>query len=403
MHSRTQTLLKTAHAAWRLLPKTFRKQAMSTLAASLARKPDQPPPSSSPGVIVAGDVDGPNGLAESARIMHQVIAAHGLARGFIPLGLPSVVPVNKVSVPPDAALLAGVNAPILPVGLLRLPRNFIAGRRVIGLWAWELPEVPRTWHDGAKFVHEVWAPSQFSADAVAPLVAGRVRVVPHPLAAVDLPVEGDRASLGLPPDRLIVLTIFNLASSMVRKNPLGAIAAFRAAFGNSPDHLFVLKLSGTEDYPEDLRLIQAAIGNAPNILLLTGNLPEPQLRGLIAAADIVLSLHRSEGFGLIPGTAMLLGRAVVATGWSGNMDFMTPETSALISYRLIPAVDPRGTYQLRGALWADPDIEDAAARLRTLAGDAQARAAMARAGEAHARKMLGAEPVLAALAASGIA
>jgi glycosyltransferase involved in cell wall biosynthesis len=398
-----RTILKAGHGVWRLFPKSFRRRAMTVVAAGLARKPAPEPPQNSPGIVVAGDVAGANGLAESARIMHSVIAAHGLARGLVPLGLPSVVPVNDIAVPAGAALLAVVNAPILPVGLLRLPRDFIARRRVIGLWAWELPVVPKNWHDGAAFVHEVWAPSQFTADAFEPLAPGRVRVVPYPLAAVDLPVAGDRKSLGLPADVLIVLTVFNLASSMVRKNPLGAIAAFKAAFGNSPDHLFVLKLSGTEAYPDDLRLIQAAIGDAKNIRLFTGSLPEAQLRGLIAASDIVLSLHRSEGFGLIPATAMLLGRAVIATGWSGNLAFMTKETSALVSYRTIPVVDPRGTYQFQGASWADPDIEDAASQLRHLAGNEAARQAMAVAGQAHARRILGAELVLAALAASGIA
>ena len=117
----------------------------------------------------------------------------------------------------------------------------------------------------------------------------------------------------------------------------------------------------------------------------------------------MLSLHRSEGFGLIPATGMLLGRAVIATGWSGNLAFMTPENSALVSYRTIPVIDPRGTYQFQGASWADPDIEDAASQLRYLAGNATARQAIAISGQAHARKALGAEPVLAALAASGIA
>jgi hypothetical protein len=396
-------IIRVGHAAWRLLPKTFRNRAMTGLAAGIARKPDRLPPKSSSGVIVAGDVHGPNGLAESARILHSVIAAHGLARGLVPLGLPSVVNVQEVAVPPEAALLAVVNAPILPVGLLRLPRRFIAGRRMIGMWAWELPVVPKTWRDGAAFVHEVWAPSQFTADAIEHLAPGRVRVVPYPLAAVELPVQGNRASFGLPADAVIVLTIFNLASSMVRKNPLGAIAAFKGAFGASREHLFVLKLSGTEAYPEDLRLIQEAIGDAANIRLITGNMPEPQLRGLIGASDIVLSLHRSEGFGLVPAAAMLLGRAVVATGWSGNLAFMTADTSALVSHRMIPALDPRGTYQLPNAFWADPDIEDAAAQLRFLAGHAEARQALAAAGQVHATKMLGAEPVLAALGASGIA
>ena len=220
------------HTLWRQLPRDFRRRGMSGLAAALARKPDRPGPSRSNGIIVAGDTEGANGLAESARIMHAVIAAHGMARGLVPLGLPSVVPAVQVDVPKDAALLAVLNAPILPVGLLRHRRDFIAGRRVIGMWAWELPVLPGDWRYGAKFVHEIWAPSQFTADAVEILAPGRVRVVPYPLAALpEMKMAGDRASFNLPADALVVLTIFNLASSMARKNPLGNIAAFKAAFG----------------------------------------------------------------------------------------------------------------------------------------------------------------------------
>ncbi len=392
-------LIKVGHTGWRLLPQDFRRIAMSSLAAGVARKPDGPPEVSD-GIAVAGDINGANGLAETTRMLHQVIAGHGLARGLVPLGLPSVVPVNKTPIPPCAAVLAVVNAPYLPVALLRLDRDFLKHRRVIGMWAWELPVVPPQWKYGAQFVHEIWAPSPFTADAFAHLAP--VRVVPYPLAAVDLPVSGTRATFGLPEDCLIVLTIFNLASSMVRKNPLGAIAAFKAAFGARRDCLFVLKISGCEAYQADLNTIKAAIGNAANIRLLTGTMPEAELRGLIAASDIVLSLHRSEGFGLIPAAAMLLGRPVVATGWSGNLAFMTPETSALVTYRLVPPADPRGVYRVAEALWADPDIEDAAQALRRLADDAALRQSLGAAGQAHAREALGAGPLLAALAANGI-
>jgi glycosyltransferase involved in cell wall biosynthesis len=395
-------VMRAGHAAWRLLPRAFRRQAMSGLAARGAAKPDSVPPAASDGAVVAGDISGPNGLAESARIMHEVLTAHGLARGMMPLGLPSRVEAFQGTLPPGAALLAVVNANILPVGLLRSPRQLIKGRRVIGMWAWELPVVPAEWHYGAEFVHEVWAPSQFCADAFEAIAPGRVRIVPHPLAAVNLPVAGGREDFGLPPGKLIVLTIFNLASSMVRKNPLGAIAAFRAAFGDSQDHLFVLKLSGVEDYPKDLALIRQAAGVSPNILLMTDTLPEARLRGLIAASDIILSLHRSEGFGLIPATAMLLGRPVVATRWSGNLDFMSAETSMLVSFKLIPVADPRGVYELPGALWAEPDIEDAAEALKRLAADPALRARLGQAGQAYASEALSAKPLLAAFTANNI-
>jgi len=396
---------RVAHGAWRLLPMDFRRQAMSGVAARLVRKPDAVPPAVSHGVIVAGDVAGPNGLAESARMIFNCADRHGLARGFLPLGLPSVVPgpEGADNLPPDAALVAVVNAPILPVGLLRYPKGFLAGRRVIGVWAWELPVVPKTWAFGAQFAHEIWAPTRFTADALEALAPGRVRVVPYPLAEADLAVAGDRAAFGLPADKLLVLTVFNLASSMERKNPLGSIAAFRAAFGDRRDVMFVLKLSGVEDYPADLALIRAAAAGAENVVVMTETLPEARLRGLIAACDILLSLHRSEGFGLMPATAMLLGRPVIATGWSGNVDFMADGCAALVSYRLVPVVDPRGTYQLPGAMWAEPDREESVTWLRRLADDAGLRARMGAAGQAYAREKLGEGALLAALSANGIA
>ncbi len=398
----TQAMLDLAHGAWRILPRAFRRNALAGVSARLARKPDGVPPQTSQGVVVAGDIAGFNGLAASARVLHEALAAHGLARGLVPLGLPGVVPAYAGWLPPDAALLAVVNAPFLPAGLLRLRRETLARRRVIGMWAWELPVVPRTWRHGTRFVHEIWAPSPFTAAALAGIAPGRVRVVPYPLAGIELSVAGDRHAFGLPADALVVLTVVNLASGTGRKNPLAAMAAFKAAFGARRDCIFVLKISGFEAYPHDLRMIREAAGDAPNIRLITGTMAEPALRGLIAASDIVLSLHRAEGFGLVPATAMLLGRPVVATGWSGNLAYMTAQTASLVSYRLVPAADDRGVYEVPGAHWAAPEVEDAATRLAALADDRAARHALGAAGQAHARRTLGPAKMLEALAANGV-
>lgn len=403
MNASARGLQGVGKALWRRLPRGLRRAGMVRVSAALAPKPDRVPPSRSDGIIVAGDFAGSSGLAESARVLHKVAAAHGLARGAVPLGLPGFVEMQPQALAPGAALLAVVNAPVLPTSLLRLPRGALKGRRVIGFWAWELPVVAADWAEGAKFVHEIWGCSRFTAAAFEPLAPGRVRAVPYPVAEMDLPAEGERADFGIPDGVFVVTTIFNLASSLVRKNPVGAIAAFKAAFGEKRDYLLVLKLSHVEAYPEDVALIRAAIGDARNVVLLTETVSEARLRGLMRASDVVLSLHRAEGFGLIPATAMLLGRAVVATGWSGNMDFMTPEVSGLVPYRLVKAEDPRGTYALAGAEWAEPDVEAAAVELRRLAGNADARHAMAAAGQAYARQALGAEPFLAALRAAGVA
>jgi glycosyltransferase involved in cell wall biosynthesis len=395
-------LLTLAHKAWRLLPEEWRSAGMTQAAALVAPRPDVPPPHSR-GAVLAGDNGGHYGIAESSRVIQRALVQLGMDRGIIPFGLPSVVPTHTSPLPDGAAVIAVVNAPLMPVAGARLPRPLLRGRRMIGMWVWELPVVPPAWRIGAEFVHDVWAPSRFCADAFETVAPGRVHVVPYPLAAVPQgQVTGDRASFGLPADCFIVLCVFNLASSFTRKNPLASIAAFRAAFGCGRDALLVLKVSGAERHTADLIAIRDAIGDAANIRLIVTDLPEPELHGLLAASDVILSLHRAEGFGLIPAMGALLGKPVIATGWSGNLQFMSPETSALISYKLIPVVDELGMYKVSGAHWADPDVEEAAVWLKRLFADSSLRQQMGAEGKAHAERALGVAPLQAALAAAGI-
>lgn len=376
---------------------------MTRIASAIAAHPGKPP-AQSDGAIIAGDLHGQNGIATSGRMLGAALSARGLLRGTMPLGLPSVAPDYTGTPAPNAAIIAVVNAPYLPVGLARLkPRNMLRGRRIIGVWAWELSQVPADWAIGARFVHEIWAPTRFAADAFETIAPGRVRLVPYPLLnAMPFTTEGNRASLKLPESAFIVLTIFNLSSSCARKNPLGAIAAFKAAFGAYRDALLVIKLTGHENYVADYNEIRAAIGDAPNIRMITETLSEPTLHGLIAASNVVLSLHRAEGFGLVPATAALLGIPVIATAYSGNLDFMAPESSALIQYKLVPVSGPDSIYNIPNAMWAEPDIEDAATWLRRLFGDAALRTKLGTAGQLHALQELSFKRLDAALAANGI-
>ena len=375
----------------------------------MAPRPDPAPPPARGGLIVAGEFGRASGLGEGARLMLRGVEALGVPAW--PVMTPAtgrdsaddgVPPTGEP--PAGAPLIVHVNAPMLPLALLRLPRGMARGRRVIGYWAWELPTLPPTWREGARFVHEVWVPSHFTRAAIETLLPGRVRVVPHPLAlAPPVPARLDRAAFGLPDDAVIVLVSFNLASSFARKNPLGAIAAFRRAFGTRADRLLVLKVGNPQDFPEDFRRLHEAAAELANLRLETRTLPAAENHALTACADIVLSLHRSEGFGLVPAEAMLLGKPVVATGWSGNTDFMTDETSALVGYRLVPARDPRGVFEAPGAVWAEPDLDDAAAQLRRLADSREQRVALGAQAREGGRARLGAAPLAEALRGLGLA
>ena len=397
------------HRLWRALPAEARRRWLARGTAWLAPRPDWPPPAAQGGIAVGGEIGRASGLGEGARLMLAALERLGVPAWALRAGLavpgegapssrrPAGLP------PPGMPLVLHVNAPVLPASLLAQPRRLLRGRRVIGYWAWELPVVPASWRMGVPFVHEVWVPSQFTARAVEPLLPGRVRVVPHPVAASPpVPSGLGRADFGLPADALVVLVSFSLASSFARKNPLGAIAAHRAAFGDRPDRILLLKSGNPGHFPEDFARLQHAAAEAGNVRLETRTLDAADRHALTAAADIVLSLHRSEGFGLVPAEAMLLGRPVVATGWSGNMDYMDEASACLVPYRLVPARDPRGVFEVSGAEWAEPDITAAAAHLHRLAEDAGFRHALGVAGQAAARARLGAAPLAAALAGIGL-
>jgi glycosyltransferase involved in cell wall biosynthesis len=396
------------HRLWRLLPTRPRRAMLARAAAMMAPPITQPPPAAAHGVAVAGELARPSGLGEGARLMLTVLSGLGVPTWPVDVGaaLPASAAGEQraAGLPPGGApLVMHVNAPLLPLALRHLPRGLVPARRVIGYWAWELPTLPPDWRLGARFVHEVWAPSRFTATALERLLPGRVRVVPHPIAAAPpRPAPLDRAAFGLPDNAVVVLVSFNLASSFERKNPLGAIAAFRAAFGGRSDRLLLLKVGHPGHFPADFARLREAIADVPNIRLDTEALPQADSHALTRAADIVLSLHRSEGFGLVPAEAMLLGRPVIATAWSGNMDFMDETSAALVGYRLIPARDPRGVFEADGAEWADPRPDEAVAQLRRLADDATERAALGARGRAMAQARLGAEPLAAALRAIGL-
>ncbi len=383
-----------------------RRRLVARVTALMAPKPDRPPPPAAGGVAVVGELSFPSGLGEGARLMLQALERLGIPTFPIDIGtfLPGGARQVTETLPPGVPLVMHVNSPQMARAMMRLPRALVRGRRIIGYWAWELPTIPPDWREGAAFVHEVWATSRFTAAALEPILPGGVRVVTHPLAfAPPVPSKLRRADFGLPEGAVVVLASFNLASSLERKNPLGMVAAFRTAFGDRDDRLLVLKMGNPGHFQDDFDRIRQAVGGARNIRLETRTLPMEDNYALMAVSDIVLSLHRSEGFGRIPAEAMLLGLPVVATGWSGNMDFMDADSAALIDYRLIPAVDPRGVFEAPDAVWADPDIEQAALVLRRLAGDPAERAALGARGKAAATARLGPQSLAMALAGIGLA
>jgi glycosyltransferase involved in cell wall biosynthesis len=364
---------------WRQVPLRRRIQLQSNITQLIAPLPDRDARGGFP-LAIAGLFSTASGIGEGARLAYAALDAAGLAPTAFDLSGAfgqtefSASSPRRALAPGGGSLIVHHNAPYMPHALWALGRGLIQGRRIIGYWAWELPKLPPLWLPGFRFVHEIWVPSTLTRDAVAAATDLPVHVVPHPLPKIPA-TPNMRGRLGLPQDALVVLNVSHLGSATARKNPLAAIAAFRKAFGERSDRVLAIKLidNGAQAARHEL---DAAIAGSSNIRVIEGTLPQADMAGLMAAADIVISLHRSEGFGLVPAQAMALGKPVVATGWSGNLDFMNERNSALVDYSLVPVRDPEGAFDEASQQWAEPDIDHAAEWLRRLAESRELRASM---------------------------
>jgi glycosyltransferase involved in cell wall biosynthesis len=375
------------------LPQDLRRRAVYA-AIDVVAPTAEPPESLRPGpLVVGGSLSTASGLGESARLCLEALVALGwetshldLSDLFLRADLRSALPGPPATAGEGGILIEHVNGPLMPYVALRLGRRFLAGRRIIGYWAWELSKTGPDWRRGLAQVHEIWVPSRFTAEALPTKADVPIRIVPH--AVVSPLARPDRARFSLPDDAFVVLTAFDMGSSYYRKNPRAAVAAFRKAFGDDPSCLLLLKIGHPGDANWAMADLAGAIAGMGNVRLFAETLSRAEMTGLIASADAVLSLHRSEGFGLLPAEAMMQGVPAVATGWSGNLDFMTEDDSALIGYKLVPVSDPQGTYAVAGAEWAEADTDQAAAWLTRLRDDPALRHSLGERGRAAVRDKL---------------
>ncbi len=293
---------------------------------------------------------------------------------------------------PGGVWMIHANAPEAELAFLTRQGHTWADRYRIGYWAWETPLAPRGWIKTARWLHEVWTPSRFVADALSaafdaagtPESSQKLRVMPHPVEPAG---EARRARFGFSADRVEAISMFDGRSAFARKNPWGAIEAWRLAFpAPRGDARLTVKAVRLESDPASAARLRALVAERPDVRLLEEDLSDAEAADLIASVDMVISLHRAEGFGLVLAEAMANRKAVVATGWSGNVDFMDDASAALIPFGLVPIRDPSGAYG--GSHWAEPDLSSAAQAIAALVGDAGRRAAIGAAAQARVAELV---------------
>ena len=338
-------------------------------------------------VHVAGFFSESHGIAASAKRCADAMEALGLETHRVDLGALSHVALMQRPArhyAPGGAWIVHANAPEFVVALATLGAETVAQSFLAGYWAWELPEAPSAWKRRVALADEIWAPSTFTARA---LGAG-VRVVHHPAPRASALTRAEaRALLGLPTDRFIAATLFDFRSSFARKNPLGALNAFQRGFGDDESALLIIKAQHGDVAPELSAALQANARG--NVRVIDEIWPDERAQALIAAADVVISLHRAEGFGLTLAEAMAAGTPAIATAWSGNLDFMAPDYEGLVRAGETQVEDAQAIYA--GQRWAAPDVTQAVQLLQRLRSDAAWRRSLEETGRRLVQERLGLE------------
>lgn len=321
---------------------------------------------SSAGVNIFAYFRGQFGLGESARLY---------ARALIDSGYPVALHDIDISAPhgwddrsldryigdvaPYRVSLVFVNPDYLAQALASIGRAKMEGRYVIACWFWELEHIPEDWSWALDQVDEIMVASAFVERAFR-------RVTDKPILRVPIPISDTedsglaREQFGLPGESFIFLNTFDFNSSWHRKNPLAAIRAFRSAFPGTRENVrLLIKSSNGHRYRDQLHQLLAATAGDPRILVRDDVIDRRHVRALQRCADAYISLHRAEGFGLGLAEAMALGKPVIGTAWSGNLEFMTADNSCLVDYRLVPVGDSEYLHAAN-CEWAEPQVGHAA-------------------------------------------
>lgn len=242
---------------------------------------------------------------------------------------------------------------------------------------WELDTLPDDWVEILAGMDVVLAPTRFIERAVRDAIPdGICLLFPQ---ALHLPeaVVGNRTRWALPSDAIVFVASFDLASDVARKNPLGALSAFQLAFPERQDVRLVLKShpNSIEHLAPHHSLISDVVARDARVIFVEESLPFADLLSLYGCADAYISLHRSEGLGLGMMEVMALGIPVIATAYSGPMDFLTPSNSMLVDFDKVPVKSDHAAYSIMNdrTSWAEPRLESAAVALRSIAEDSSLR------------------------------
>jgi glycosyltransferase involved in cell wall biosynthesis len=269
--------------------------------------------------------------------------------------------------PTPPTIIIHLNPPLFQKVYFSLPALVRRNARIIAYWAWELDLIPPEWRRVAGLCDEVWVPSRFVAEAVLRRVpAVKVKIYPHipyeagaSRAMPRWPDVAKRRKYGIPERHFCVGYSFSFSSSFARKNPIGVIRAFQEAFADKEDVSLLIRYKEGFVWPKGVNELTRLSEIDKRIVLLDADQNAVDMEEFYDLLDVYVSLHRSEGYGLTIAEAADRGIPVLATGWGLAEDIRARPLVEEVHATLVNVDDPQGIYEVKGARWAEPDVEDA--------------------------------------------
>lgn len=345
------------------------------------------------GVNLIGNICAESGLGQSCRLV-----ASALDKTGFPLSIYKYEQLgaegqgdhsweNRLSkeLPYDVNLIH-INPHELGLAFIQQDASVWNYRYNIGYWLWELEEFPDEWIPCFQCLDEIWAPSEFICNAIRKKTTLPVRCMSY-YVDVHIGTIYERKHFGIPEDKFLYLMMYDQSSCMERKNPIGVLNAFKMAFEKENENVgLVIKINNPT--PESRKQIRSVLDGYTNVYLIEEKLSRDEVNSLTKCVDVVVSLHRAEGFGLVLAEAMLLGTPTVATNWSSNTEFMNENVACMVDYELITIEKDMPPFKA-GNRWADANLDQAAGYMKKLYEDKEYYEMIRKNAKEYAEEKLG--------------
>lgn len=344
------------------------------------------------GINLIGNIKGDSGLGQSCRLVAGVL--ENIEDPVSMIEFSSSPNLSMMDTTYDDRLekkniyginLFHINPHEFAIAYLRMGKSTWDYHYNIAYWLWELEEFPDEWVEYINLLDEIWTPAEYISESIRKKTDKPVITVPYHVTAPSCDTY-DRTYFGIPEDKFLFLMMFDCGSMIERKNPKAVIDAFKKAFEqNAPGVGLVIKVNGGTE--ADLEQIKALTGVYENIYFINKVFSKLEINSLIKSVDVVVSLHRAEGFGLVMAEAMLNGIPCIATNWSANTEFMNSDVACMVDYELVRLEKNIGPYK-KGNYWAEPDTESAAKYMKRLFEDRCYYKSLSEKAAAHVKEIL---------------